>query len=58
MASADVAQRYDIPVASMQTALRALEQKTIVREEHHRGSTRLRLEDPLFGTWLASVVPV
>jgi hypothetical protein len=58
MASADVALRYDIPVASMQTALRALEQKTIVREEHHRGSTRLRLEDPLFGTWLASVVPV
>jgi hypothetical protein len=28
-----------------------------VREEHHRGITRLRLEDPLFGTWLASVVP-
>jgi uncharacterized protein len=58
MSSADVAQRYDLPVASMQTALRALEQKAIVREEHHRGITRLRLEDPLFATWLAVVVPV
>ena len=58
MSSADVAQRYDIPVASVQTALRALEQKTIVREEHLRGVTRLRLEDPLFATWLAVVVPV
>jgi hypothetical protein len=58
MSSADVALRYDIPVASLQTALRALEQKAIVREEHVRGVTRLRLEDPLFATWLAVVVPL
>lgn len=57
LSSTDVALRYDLPVASLQKALSALEQKGIIREEHARGATRLRLEDPLFGTWLSAVIP-
>jgi uncharacterized protein len=57
LSSTDVALRYDIPVASLQKALSALELKGIIGEEHARGATRLRLEDPLFGTWLSVVVP-
>jgi hypothetical protein len=57
LSSSDVAARYRLPVPSMQKALKTLEMKGIVREEQHRASTRLRLEDPLFGIWLVVVVP-
>jgi hypothetical protein len=56
LSSSAVAERYGLPVASIQGALRSLEQKSIVREEHHRGDSRVRLEDPLFGSWLTIVV--
>ena len=57
LTSTGVARRYKLPVPTMQTALRALESKAIVREEQFRGTLRLRLEDPLFGAWVELVVP-
>jgi Fic family protein len=57
LTSTEVARRYDVPVPTMQKALRALEAKGILREEQSRGTTRLRLEDPLFGVWVDLVVP-
>jgi hypothetical protein len=57
LTSTDVARRYRLPVPTMQKALRALEAKAVVREELSRATTRLRLEDPLFGAWVELVVP-
>jgi hypothetical protein len=57
LTSTEVARRYKLPVPTMQKALRALESKSIVREEQSRGIVRLRLEDPLFGAWVELVVP-
>jgi len=37
----------------MQRALAALKSRDLIREEERLGQTRLRLEDPFFGTWLA-----
>ena len=34
-------------------ALAALKSRDLIREEERLGQTRLRLEDPFFGTWLA-----
>lgn len=57
LTSTDVARRYNLPVPTMQKALRALEAKTIVREEQSLGTVRLRLEDPFFAAWVELVVP-
>ena len=38
---------------TMQRALAALKSRDLIREEERLGQTRLRLEDPFFGTWLA-----
>jgi uncharacterized protein len=57
LTSTAVTRRYGLPVPTMQKALRALEAKSIVREEQSRGTVRLRLEDPLFGAWVELVVP-
>ena len=57
LTSTDVSRRYRLPVPTMQKALRALEAKSILREEHALGASRLRLEDPLFGAWVQLVVP-
>jgi len=37
---------------SMQSALEALEQKGIVRQEESLGAVRYRLQDPLLGHWM------
>jgi hypothetical protein len=39
----------------MQRALAALKSRDLIREEGAHGQTRLRLEDPFFGTWLALI---
>jgi len=57
LASTTVARRYGVPVPTMQTALKALEAKALIREEQARGTVRLRLEDPFFGAWVELVVP-
>jgi hypothetical protein len=54
--SGEVSKRYRIPVATMQKALAALVNRQLVREEMAAGATRLRLEDPLFGTWLRTTI--
>jgi hypothetical protein len=41
--------------STMQRALAALKDRDLIREEETRGQTRLRLEDPFFGTWLALI---
>ena len=38
--------------STMRSALKALVQAAIVREEEQRGSVRYRLEDPFFAAWL------
>jgi energy-coupling factor transporter ATP-binding protein EcfA2 len=50
--SATVSQRYNVPTASMQKALGALDDRGIIREEGAGGSISYRLEDPLLGHWL------
>jgi uncharacterized protein len=55
--SSAVTRKYAIAVPTMQKALGALEAKGIVRNEPARGDSQLRLEDPLFGAWIALVIP-
>ena len=38
---------------TMQRALAALKSRDLIREGQRFGQTRLRLEDPFLGTWLA-----
>jgi len=57
LASSAVSRKYDVPVPTMQKALKALETRRIVREESARGEVRLRLEDPLFGSWVRLTIP-
>jgi len=57
LTSAAVSRKYGIPVPSMQKALVALESKGVIREEHARAGSLLRLEDPFFGAWVELVVP-
>lgn len=57
LASTAVARRYRMPITTLGKSLKLLEAKGILREEQARGTTRLRLEDPLFGAWIALVVP-
>jgi uncharacterized protein len=47
-----VADEYGLPVASMQKALKALNDRGIIREEQTLGAVRWRLDDPFFATWL------
>ncbi|MFC2085653.1 ATP-binding protein [Bacteroidota bacterium] len=56
MLSAAVLRSHGLAAATMQTAIRALITKGIVRYEETRGSVRHRLEDPFFGTWVATYV--
>lgn len=41
-----------IAPATMQKALRALDNKDLIREEQSLGSVRFRLEDPFLAVWL------
>jgi len=57
LTSTAVSRRYDIPISTLRSSLRLLEEKSIIREEQSRGSTRLRFEDPLFSAWITLVIP-
>jgi uncharacterized protein len=50
--SQSVAREHGVAPPSMQTALKALERRGIVRDEHTLGAVRVRLEDPFFASWL------
>ena len=52
MFSHDAAARAGIPVATMQRALRSLEQAQWVRKDDTESPARYCLEDPLFGAWI------
>ena len=47
-----VTSEYGLSAASMQTALKAIEARGIIREEESLGVVRSRLDDPCLGTWL------
>lgn len=57
LTSGAVMKRYDLTASGMQKAVQGLKQRGIAREELQAGTTRLRLEDPLFGTWVRETVP-
>lgn len=50
--SGGVARKHKISVASLQTALRQLEDNQHIRQEMSLGQTRYRLVDPFFAAWL------
>ncbi len=52
MLSHDVAARAGAPVATMQRALRSLEQAQWIRKDDTDSPARYRLEDPLFAAWI------
>ncbi|HEU4884835.1 MAG TPA: AAA family ATPase [Longimicrobium sp.] len=52
MMSAPVARKHHISTASMQTALKQLEQASLIRSEKRDGHTWYRLIDPFFAAWL------
>jgi len=47
-----VTAEHSLSPASMQKALKALDERGIIREEQALGSVRFRLDDPFFATWL------
>jgi AAA+ ATPase superfamily predicted ATPase len=55
--SSATVRKYDLPLASMQTALQALVRIGVAREEETQGSVRLKLEDPFFAVWVRLFVP-
>ncbi len=56
--SGEVTARYGLTASSMQKAIEALQEKTILREEATLGVKRLRLGDPFFGIWVRLVTGV
>jgi GTP-sensing pleiotropic transcriptional regulator CodY len=50
--SSAVSRRYGISTASMQTALKQLEQGNLIDSERRKGQARYRLIDPFFAAWL------
>jgi hypothetical protein len=53
--SSRVARTYHISTASMQTALKQLEEASLLRTEPMDGQTRYHLIDPFFAAWLRVV---
>lgn len=53
--SSSVARRYHISTASMQTALKQLEEASLLRSERREGHSRFCLIDPFFAAWLRVV---
>ena len=51
--SARVLRESGLSQPTMQRALGGLKARDLIREEERLGQTRLRFEDPFFGTWLA-----
>jgi hypothetical protein len=56
MLSKEVLSSHDLAAATMQTAIRALIKKGILRYEEARGAVRYRLEDPFLGAWVETFV--
>lgn len=56
MQSQEVLGAHGLAAATMQTAIRALVKKSILRYEEMRGSVRYRLEDPFLGAWIEAFV--
>ncbi|HEX9659506.1 MAG TPA: hypothetical protein VGA18_04360, partial [Rhodothermales bacterium] len=56
MLSQEVLGSHGLAAATMQTAIRALIKKGILRYEEARGSVRYRLEDPFLGAWVDAFV--
>lgn len=56
MQSQEVLSAHGLAAATMQTAVRALVKKGILRYEEARGSVRYRLEDPFLGAWVEAFV--
>jgi hypothetical protein len=56
LTSSAVSKRYHLPVSTIQKAVAALVNRQIVREDMSGGTSRLGLEDPLFGTWLRTTI--
>jgi AAA+ ATPase superfamily predicted ATPase len=50
--SGPVARKYRISTASVQTALKQLEETSLIRSDKRDGTTRYRLIDPFFAAWL------
>lgn len=48
----DTARRYRISTSSLQTALRQLEDGSLIRSDRRAGQVRYRLIDPFFSAWL------
>lgn len=57
LTSRAVTHRYRLGASTMQRALQALTQRGVLREELREGAATLKLEDPLFGTWLRTTIP-
>lgn len=53
--SSRVARTYHISTPSIQTALKQLEEASLLRTEQRDGQTRYRLVDPFFSAWLRVV---
>ncbi len=53
--SQQVTRAYNLSPASMQRALKSLQERDLVRAEETMGTVRLRLEDPFFGAWIRLV---
>ncbi len=56
MLSQEVLGSHGLAAATMQTAIRALVKKGILRYEETLGSVRYRLEDPFLGAWVEAFV--
>ncbi len=57
LASTAVARRYNLPITTLQRGVESLTAKRLLWPEASGGSTRLRLEDPLFGAWIRLKIP-
>lgn len=56
LASSAVARQYHTSVSTLQSAMDALKARGIIRDDTANGVTRLRVDDPLFGAWVALFV--
>lgn len=51
----EILRRHDLTASSMKKAVDALLDRNILRREARAGAEQLRLEDPLFGSWVRTV---
>lgn len=56
LASSAIATQYRTSVSTLQSALEALKTRGMIRDDTAEGVTRLRVDDPLFGAWVARFV--